>query len=440
MLTDFRDFEDFLSRFTNYERIPSFKYDNKTLGLERLRALVAEIGNPQEDYPSVHIGGTKGKGSTSLMLEALLLSAGYTVGTYTSPHVEHLRERIRIGGEPAGEDALLSEINRLLPAIERRRKEDPTGFPSFFELMTALAMASYRTHRIDWGVFEVGLGGRLDATNILSPRSTAITSIGLEHTQQLGNTLRRVAREKAGIIKPGTPVVLGPLPADAAEEICRVAQERSAPLFPVDENLVKSAGAGNLSIAGHGVVPAGPVFGPALRLDLGIALTLFQQVSSQQALDAEGKRLDTELIASALSGLSLPARVEVFPLEPNVVVDSAHTSASIRALCLSLAEIRFPEPRTLVFSLARGKEIPSILEQLPEIADEIIFTQADPARSLHPAALRDGLGRGDVVLEPTEALQEAIRRGHAVVVTGSFYLAGALRPLIREMALTNSER
>ena len=435
MLTNFRDFEDFLSRFTNYERIPSFKYDSKTLGLGRLRALMAEIGNPHEAYPSVHIGGTKGKGSTSLILEALLQSAGYTVGTYTSPHVEHLRERIRIGGKPMAEGGLLHEINHLLPAVERRRQEDPEEFPSFFELMTALAMASYRTHNVDWGVFEVGLGGRLDATNLLSPSSTAITSIGLEHTQQLGNTLQLVAREKAGIIKPGTPVVLGPLPAEAADEICRIAREHSAPLFPVDTNLVKTAGPGSLSITGHGILPAGPIIGPALRLDLGIALTLFQQ-----ALETKGKRPDTEVIASAISGLSLPARVEVFPIEPNIVIDSAHTSASIHALRLALSEIGFPEPRTLIFSIAQGKELSSILKQLPEIADEIILTRGDPSRSLHPTKLREKLGQGDVFLEPQAALQEALRRGRSVVVTGSFYLAGSLRPVVREMAVTNSER
>jgi dihydrofolate synthase/folylpolyglutamate synthase len=440
MLTDFQEFEEFLARCTNYERIPSFAYDNKTLGLERVRGLVAELGNPHEGYPSIHIGGTKGKGSTSLMLEALLQSAGYTVGTYTSPHVEHLRERIRIGGRPADEDGLLREINRVLPTVERRRKEDPRGFPTFFELMTALAMALYKTRRVDWGVFEVGLGGRLDATNILAPTSTAITSIGLEHSQQLGKTLRSVAREKAGIIKPGTPIVLGPLPTDAAEEIYRIARERSAPVVPVDEKLVRTAGPGKLSIAGHGVVPAGPVVGPALRLDLGIALTLFQQVPRQPARQAGGEKSDTEVIVSALAGLSLPARVETFPTEPKIIVDSAHTAASIRALRFALSEIGFPEPRTLVFSMARGKEIPAILEQLPEIADEIIFTRADAARSIDPATLREQLGRGEVIVEPTAAFDKALSRGHAVVVTGSFYLAGALRSVARKMALVHSER
>jgi dihydrofolate synthase/folylpolyglutamate synthase len=426
MLGDFRELEGFLARCTNYERLQTFNYDKYTLGLERMLELALEIGAPHRDFRAVHIAGTKGKGSTSLILEALLLAEGFDVGTYTSPHVEHLRERIRVGGEPVSEDALVREVNRMLPSLESRQRRGPSAFPSFFELMTAVAMAHFSRMRVDWGVIEVGLGGRLDATNILEPRLTAITSIGLEHTQLLGDTLEKIACEKAGIIKPGIPVVLGPLLAEALDAILAIAAERSAPVIRLDESLVEPVGSGEIRVAGREVIPAGPIIGPAMRTDLALALTLFRQI-----LEIEGRPFRADVLRDALASVRLPARVERFPGDPEVILDAAHTADSIRALRLTLEEIAFPSPRTLVFSIATGKDLAHILGELPRIADEIIFTLADPARSVPPAKLRETLGSGDVIESPKEALDEALRRGRPVVVTGSFYLAGALRPLVR---------
>ena len=174
-LRNFREFEEFLGRFTNYERLASFRYDGQTLGLERMESLVAEMGHPERSFPSVHVAGTKGKGSTCLMLEALLAAESLLIGTYTSPHVERLSERIRVAGAAATEGEIVAEVNAILPLLERRRAQGEESFPTFFELMTALAMAAFRSRRVDWAIFEVGLGGRLDATNILRPRLTAIT-------------------------------------------------------------------------------------------------------------------------------------------------------------------------------------------------------------------------------------------------------------------------
>src|SRR2546426_4290040 len=207
-ITSLKEFEGFLAQFTNYERVQTFRYDKETLGIERMRSFMADLGNPQESYPSVHVAGTKGKGTTCLILEALLREEGLRTGTYLSPHVENLRERIRIAGSSVPENDLAVEINAMLSILEERQRKGPSAFPSFFELMTALAMTCCKTRRVDWGIFEVGLGGRFDATNILKPRACAITSIGLEHTQLLGKTLGEIAREKAGIIKQGTPVVV----------------------------------------------------------------------------------------------------------------------------------------------------------------------------------------------------------------------------------------
>lgn len=425
MIADYPAFEAYLGEFTNYERLHAFNYDKHTLGLERIRSLLRDLGSPERSFPSVHIAGTKGKGSTSLILEALLRAQGFRVGTYTSPHVEHLRERIRIHGEPLAEADLVRELNGVLPALERRRAESLESRPTFFELMTALAMTAFRAQRVDWGIFEVGLGGRLDATNILAPSWTAITSIGLEHTQQLGNTLAAIAREKAGIIKRGTPLVLGNLPPTAATEVLAIAAEQQAPTMHARASLVASAGPGHIHLDGFGLLPARAVRGPALRADLAIALTLFEGI-----LAAEGRRCAREVVAEALSSLQLPARVEVFDDDPPLVLDAAHTADSIQALRLTLEEIQFPRPRVLVFSLSAGKERESILPELPPIAEEIIFTLADPQRSIPPHDLQAQLGWGKVLVDPREALAEARRGGRPVVITGSFYLAGALRPLL----------
>ena len=433
-IANFQEFEGFLSRFTNYERVPPAKLDTGSLGLARMRRLVRELAEIHLALPTVHIAGTKGKGSTTIILDALLRAEGFRVGTYTSPHVEHLRERIRVDGEPAQDALLVEETNRMLPVLDRLREEGPSAYPSFFELMTALAMVCFKACPVDWAIFEVGLGGRLDATNVLEPRFTCITSIGLEHTQQLGKTLGKIAGEKAGIVKPRTPLLIGPLPDEAREVILGIARERSAPVTILDEGLVTPAGPGRVLIRGLGEFPAGAIRGPALRTDLGLALMLERQV-----LATVGRQPSRSRVEAALASLVLPARVELFAVEPEVVLDAAHTAESIRALKLTLDEIQLRRPRTLVFSIAAGKNLTEILQELPGIAEDAIWTLADPIRSIPPEELLGRVGHGTAIRSTEEALGQALGRGWPVVVTGSFYLAGALRPVLRS-ALRSSQR
>ena len=434
LLRDEADFHLFLSRFTNYERLVRYDYDRKTLGPDRTRALLRAIGEPHTAYPSIHIAGTKGKGSLALMLEALLSALGRRVGTYTSPHVEHLRERIRIEERPIEGAALVTEMNKLLPYLETRSSENGE-FPTFFEIMTALAMEAFRSRSVDWGIFEVGLGGRLDATNVLEPRSTAITSIGLEHTRQLGDTLARIAAEKAGIIKPGIPVIAGPIPPEAEEVIRATATRRRAPLTIIGEPLVHHAAPGSLLVEGHREpFPCGPVLGPALRWNLTIALTIIRELERDL-----GTTLDRSALQNALLRLRLPARCEIIASTPLVVIDGAHTAESIRALRVALDEAGFPTPRTVVVSTGRDKRLEAIAAELHALGDRFICTCADAQRSFDPAAIRAALGCGDCVTDPHDALRRAREHGDAVVVTGSFYLAGVLRPaVLRQSAEVSS--
>jgi dihydrofolate synthase/folylpolyglutamate synthase len=431
-LKDFADFEAFIASFTNYERLRCLPAGPEAFGLDRMRRLAAELGEPQHSFPAVHIAGTKGKGSTSLILEALLAAEGFLVGTYTSPHVEDLRERIRLGGRSIGGGELVGLLNSILPVLESRAGRP--DFPTFFELMTALSMLHFARSSVDWGIFEVGLGGRLDATNILSPRWTSITSIGLEHTQVLGSTLAAIAREKAGIIKERTAVVLGRLPAEAQKTILEIAALRAAPVLEAAPEHVRLAGPGLLEIDGMAQpVESSAIRGPALRADLSIALAIHERI-----LESLGRSPLPERIAGALAALQLPARVELFPGRPPVILDGAHTAESFRALRETLEEIDFPRPRTLVLSLAADKLLDPILTEAQALADEIFLTRADPARSYDPLELRSRLRRGRVIEEPLEALEEARRLGLATVVGGSFYLAGKLRATLRSGLLLAS--
>jgi dihydrofolate synthase/folylpolyglutamate synthase len=424
-LTGFREFQRFLASFTNYERLPTFRYDSQTLGLERMRRFARDLGDPQNAYPSVHVGGTKGKGTTTLILEALLSADGMRIGTYTSPHVEHLRERIRVGGAPISKGDLVATANATMPALESRL--DSPEFPTFFELMTAIAMLHFSKEAVDYAIFEVGLGGRLDATNILSARWSALTSVGLEHTELLGHSLAAIAGEKAGIIRPLTPVICGELPAEARDVVTAVAEKRGAPVIETRSADVVVGPNGTIKLEGlDRPLRALRVLGPGLRADLAIAWTLYRRI-----IDDDDRVPDFDTVQRVLDSLELPARVEMFDSDPPVCLDSAHTTESIDALAIALDEIQLPRPRTLVFSLSSDKRCDEILARLDTIADDVIFTLADSTRSLPPTTLRDTFGRGEVVDDPNAALDAAIARGKPVVIAGSIYLAGCLRPRLR---------
>ena len=424
--TNSTEFSQALASFTNYERLQTFRYDQENFDLRRMESLAAALGNPHSAYPAVHIGGTKGKGCTCLMLESMLGAENLRVGTYTSPHIEYLRERIRISGKSISEASFMQTVTSVLPLIEPADGENAS--PTFFELLTAMAMLCFARRGVDIAIFEVGLGGRLDATNILAARWSAITSLGLEHTQLLGNTLTAIAREKAGIVRKETPLVTGDLPAEAQREIERISAEKNAPWTIADPASIVRAGNGLLEIEGiPETIKAPAVRGPGLRADLAVALSLYRSV-----LEYLDRPLKTESLRTALDNLLLPARVELFHGQLTSCLDAAHTPESMQSLRRALKEIDFPQPRALIFSLSSDKRRKEVLEEASAIADEIIFTRADETRSVSPEELRDTLGRGRVIEDPVEALECTRRNGWNPVITGSFYLAGALRPHLRK--------
>ena len=320
----------------------------------------------------------------------------------------------------------MQTVNSVLPLIEPADGENAS--PTFFELLTAMAMLCFARSGVDIAIFEVGLGGRLAATNILSARWSAITSLGLEHTQLLGDTLTAIAREKAGIVREETPLVTGSLPAEAHREIERISAEKNAPWTIADPESIVRAGNGLLEIDGiPEAIKAPAVRGPGLRADLAVALSLYRSV-----LEHLDRPLKTESLRTALGHLLLPARVEIFHGQLTSCLDAAHTPESMQSLRLALKEIDFPQPRVLIFSLSSDKRRKEVLEEADAIADEIIFTRADETRSVSPDELRDTLGHGRVIEDPVKALEYTRRNGWNPVITGSFYLAGALRPHLRK--------
>ena len=421
------DAERYLDGFINRERVADFDYEK--LGLARIRGLLAAIGHPEAGLPCVHITGSKGKGSVALSAEALLRAAGRRVGTYTSPHLETWRERFRIDGEMVSVEGLLTSLRRIQPVVDRVR-EDPETRPSFFDVTTALAFEIFRDAGIDAGVIEVGIGGRLDSTNVVDSRVCVLTAVQLEHTDKLGDSVEKIALEKAGIFRKEIPVVHGPLPAEAWGALLARSVAEDAPLEEVEACAVEATAAGQRFELPDGRRVETGVLGAHQATNLAIAVRACEHFL--------GRELDAGELRS-LTRLRLPARVECMgPL----VLDSAHTPDSARALRETL-EGRWPGRRwVLGLAISRDKDAAGILRELAGPTRSCVLTRAEPLRSADTDELRalaEALGVRDVVVcpDPLAALdrvRELRDAGELGVLTGSIYFAGAIRGKLLEGA------
>jgi dihydrofolate synthase/folylpolyglutamate synthase len=387
----------------------------------------------------VHIAGSKGKGSTALMVEAIARAAGERVGTFTSPHLERWTERFRIDGREVAGDRLAAAVGRLAPQVDAMRREDRATAPTFFDATTAAALLLFAEAGVDRVVLEVGLGGRLDSTNVVTPVVTCVTSIELEHTDKLGDNLRAIAREKAGILKPGVPAVAGRLPDEAREEVARRAREVGATVAWLGEDFSVEV-RGSASVGRSLALLDGPI---ELACELPL-LGAHQAANAALALAcarragiADGGDL-AEAARRGLEAVRLPGRIELLGRAPTLIVDAAHTAASARALAGVLAEV--PRRRCqLVLSISAGKDTEAILAALLPGADVVTVTRAEPLRSLAPealaAAVRDaapGLEQR-IVDDPqlaVEAARAALGPDDLLCATGSVYLAGIARKVL----------
>ncbi len=427
-----------LEGLINVERRPDWPYAR--MGLSPVLRLLEDLGDPHDGLSVLHVAGSKGKGSTALLAEALLQASGERVGTFTSPHLERWTERFRLDGGDADDARVADAVARVRPHVERMRAETPADAPTFFDVTTAVALLLFHEAGVDRAVIEVGLGGRLDSTNVVSPALCAITTIELEHTDRLGTSLAAIAGEKAGIVKPAVPVVTGELPDEAAAVVERVAGEQGAPLVRLGREVTYAVhregepGAtldfrdGDLALS----VPLS-LLGAHQAHNAALALACVRRLPG----GPDGARL-RDAAAKSLPDLKLPGRVEVLGRAPWRIADGAHTAASARALAAALEALPRRRAR-LVLSVSAGKDLDAILGALLPLFDEVTVTRAEPTRSLKPAdvaaAVRAASPGAAVRAVPNphmalRAAREGLGEDDLVCATGSVYLAGLARRLL----------
>jgi dihydrofolate synthase/folylpolyglutamate synthase len=429
----------YLAGLINVEKSPDYR--RARLSLEPIRRLLDRLGLSPAGLSILHIAGSKGKGSTALLAEGLLRAQGLRVGTFTSPHLESWTERFRIDGEQVAGEKLAEVVERLRPEVDALREERPEDSPSFFDATTAAALALFADAGVDHAVLEVGLGGRLDSTNIVTPVVACVTSIELEHTEKLGTSLAEIAGEKAGIAKSGVPLVMGALPAEAAAVVVERATRLGCPLarYGSDfgaEILEEDLDAQRVRCwdGSLGFEARLAVAGAHQARNASLALACVRRLGtiSDQALAPAARR--------AFATASLPARIEFLSHRPWLVVDAAHTAASAAALARTLERI----PRRsghLVLSVSAGKDLEAICRSLVPLADRLTITRAEPIRSLDPEEMRAAVRSVAAELTPRVIPdpQLAVRAAHEELGTedllcaaGSVYLAGIARRVLLE--------
>jgi len=401
----------YLESLVDFERLGFRRHFADTVSLDSIRALLDLLGNPQHGLPCVHIAGTKGKGSTAAILESILAAAGLQVGLFSSPHLVSFRERIRIGQQMVSEADIVWAVEQVCPPIEQLRAEGKLNPSTFFEAYTAMAYVLFRRPGVDLAIMETGLGGRLDATNTCEPVACAITTLGLDHTEILGDTLAQIAREKAGIIKPGVPVVTAPQqPAALAalHEVAAAVGPRAFQPAPLPDQQIELA-----------------LFGEHQRINLSVALGLVELLREQ------GYAISDEAIRTGCREVRWPGRLQIVGERPWLVLDVAHNEAAAKALVTALPQMVQYDRLIAVLGLSAEKDAAAFCRTLAPLVDVAILTQAQIARALPVADLQAasaGMWRESIMAEEVATAlrlaRETAREGDCILVTGSFYVVG----------------
>lgn len=373
--------------------LSSIRVFGQQLGLETMRALLRQMGNPHESLRFLHIAGTNGKGSVAAMSQSVLTAAGYRTGLYTSPHLVSFCERIQMDGQLIPE----TEVARLVQTIQPLFSSTPRH-PTLFEIVTAMALQYFREQQADVVVWEVGLGGRLDATNVVTPLVSVITNIGFDHTQYLGHSLAEIAAEKAGIIKPGVPVVTA-AEGEALEVIRQVCAERGAPLTVV-----------------RGGVNRTPLLGPHQAINCAVA---------EAALRASGLKITEEQMQRGLAQTHWPGRFEIVRQKPLTILDGAHNPHGAAALAATLREQCGNRKVTLILGVLRDKDYPAVCRILASLAARIFCVPVPNERTAAP----EEIARACLPFEARvcRTLDEAFQNASdadVMVITGSLFLVG----------------
>lgn len=433
----------FLESRINYEQSAVASHRTPEFKLGRMRRLLKQLGDPHDALRVVHVAGTKGKGSTATYVASILQAAGYRTGLYTSPHLETPEERFRIDGGMIPPERFADLVLRLrdVAAGLDAQPDDPLGGPTYFELVTAVAFAYFAEAAVDYAVLEVGMGGRLDSTNVCLPQVCAITSISRDHQRQLGDTLAEIAREKAGIIKRGVPVVSGVRTPEAAAVIQAVCDRQAAPLLAIEHDFRPEAGnsAGfrfTASEAAGGCIDAlSPGMPGAAQIDnAAIAVAIAMQ------LRLRGAAISDDAIRSGVASARCAGRLETVLGEPAIVLDVAHNDASARELADYLRN-QFPDrPLTMVLAISRDKKLDDVLRPLAPLAQRVIATKylgnprwTPPEEIAARWASLSGLPP-TICSELNDACETAMAEtptNGVICFTGSFFLIGEARACLR---------
>jgi dihydrofolate synthase/folylpolyglutamate synthase len=442
----FRTYEqalDYLFAKTDYEKQQKLRYNVTTFDLERMLGLLRNLGNPHKKTRTVHIAGTKGKGSTATMLSCMMEANGYKVGLYTSPHVSTLHERIAVDAEMITRKEFLGLMNRIQPTLEKMGQKD--NHPTFFEIMTAMAFMHFVDKKVDIAVIETGLGGRLDSTNVITPEVCGITSISIDHQNLLGPTIEHIAKEKAGIIKKGIPIVTVPQDPTAMKVLKKQATLVKAPMTITGKDVDFSYRFE--SSREHGphtricvTTPTSkfehlrvPLPGEHQALNCGLALTMLD------ALKNQGFEINDEKAIAGLNNVHMTGRMEIVCRDPRVLVDAAHNAASIRALIAAIGQHVPYDSMIIIFGCNSDKDVRGMLTELQYGADKVIFTRSNSPKAVWPQDLAEMYTEicGKMcqsTLNLTEAMriaQSAISREDLVCITGSFYLVGQAKQMFQ---------
>lgn len=434
---------DYIYSFADYSKKRTYRYSADVFDLSRVRQLLELLGNPQERFASVHIAGTKGKGSVSALIASALRAAGHKVGLYTSPHLLRLRERIRVDGEDIPQQALAELVTKI------RETASAIDGLTTYEVITALGFMYFAQAEVDLAVVEVGLGGRLDATNVIHPVVSVITSLSYDHMHLLGDSLSDIAREKAGIIKQEVPVVLAPQQIEAELVVEAVAEELDAPLVRIGTDWLYAPGACNLkhqslfiwSADEQSLVDAYVESGEVdewVPPRFEIPLLGYHQVvnaavayATLQVLRDRGWSVGDEAVREGFRSVVWPGRFQVIGTEPAVVVDSAHNRDSALKLRIALDDYFPGQKVVLIFGASSDKDIAGMLTELLPRISKLVVTRADHPRAADPEEIAD-LAHGyalpvEVISPVSEALEHALKIAgpeEIVAVAGSLFVAG----------------
>ncbi|MBI2847611.1 MAG: bifunctional folylpolyglutamate synthase/dihydrofolate synthase [Chloroflexi bacterium] len=441
---DFQRALDFIYSFIDYER-QSRPHEPARYDLRRVFKMLALLGNPHLKARTVHIAGTKGKGSTAAMIASVLTACGYRTGLYTSPHLHAFNERIRIDGNLISDEEIVMGVTKLKPVVQAINEEAAYGRLTTFEVITALGFDYFGSHGVDFQVVEVGMGGRLDATNVVHPDICVITSISLDHTEVLGDTLPRIAAEKAGIIKPDSIVVSSPQQEEeAAQVIEQVSAANKARMIRVGQDVTWEAlgfNAREQSLRVRGRLGSYELTIPLLgEYQLENTATA---VAALEVLAEKGIPISGEMMANGLAEVSWPGRLQVLNRRPLVVADGAHNPYSAQKLREALRQYFKFERSVLILGLSSDKDVDGIISELMPLFDKVIATHSVHPRALPTATLVARLGQHGVEALATEDISVALPLALSmageqdiICVTGSlFVVAGAIEQA-RTLCLT----